>query len=149
MNVKVKRLTDTATMPTKAHATDACFDLYADYNKDANSELYCIEPHKTVTIYTGISTEIPNRYFAPVFARSGLGIKRNLRLANCTGIIDSDYRGEWLVALTNDGDEMQYINMGDRVAQFTIQEVLPVTLQEVEELSSTERGVGGFGSSGK
>lgn len=149
MNVKVKRLTDTAIMPTKAHDTDACFDLYADYNRDSGSGVYCIEPHKTVTIYTGISTEIPNGYFAPVFARSGLGIKRNLRLANCTGIIDSDYRGEWLVALTNDGDKTQYINVRDRVAQFTIQEVLPVTLQEVEELSNTERGVGGFGSSGK
>lgn len=146
INIKVKLVTDTAIMPTKAHDTDACFDLYADMG---NGNDYVIEPHKTVKIPTGISTEIPNGYFAPVFARSGLGIKQNLRLSNCTGIIDSDYRGEWVVALTNDCEETRMIHYGDRIAQFTIQEVLPVTLEKVDTLSDTERGVGGFGSSGK
>lgn len=140
MEVKVKRLTETAIMPTKAHPTDACFDLYTD--EDA-----VIEPGKSVAMHTGITTEIPNGFFAAVFPRSGMGIKRHLRLSNSTGIIDSDYRGEWVVALHNDGDETQVINKGDRVAQFAILPVLDAKLIE-SELTETERGTGGLGSTG-
>ena len=84
-----------------------------------------------------------------MFPRSGMGIKRHLRLSNSTGIIDSSYRGEWMVALYNDGKEAQIIHHGDRIAQFTLLPVLSITLTEVSELNETERGENGFGSSGK
>lgn len=149
MNVKVQLLTKTAKMPTKAHNTDACFDLYADEKRDRTEPVYIIEPGKSVVIPTGIATEIPVGYFAPVYVRSGLGIKKHLRLSNSVGVIDSDYRGEWMVSLHNDGTESQTIHPGDRIAQFTLQEVFPVELTHVKELNDSERGTGGFGSSGK
>lgn len=163
MNIKIKRLTETATVPTKAHSTDACFDIYADcpnnkyeVARDAYDvaiteygEGIAIEPGKAVTIHTGFATDIPEGYFAAVFPRSGMGIKRHLRLSNSTGIIDSSYRGEWMVALYNDGKEAQIIHHGDRIAQFTLLPVLSITLTEVSELNETERGENGFGSSGK
>ena len=140
MEVKIKRLTETAIIPTKAHSTDACFDLYAD-------DEAVIAPGKSATLHTGITTEIPNGFFAAVFPRSGMGIKRHLRLSNSTGIIDSDYRGEWVVSLHNDGNETQVINKGDRVAQFAILPVLDAKLIE-SELTETDRGTGGLGSTG-
>lgn len=166
MDIKIKRLTETAIVPTKAHSTDACFDIYADCPNDkyetasgVYKESYgtfvietgdgiAIEPRNAVTIHTGFATDIPDGYFAAVFPRSGMGIKRHLRLSNSTGIIDSSYRGEWMVALYNDGEETQIIHHGDRIAQFTLLPVLDVKLDEVEELNETERGQGGFGSSG-
>ena len=166
MNIKIRKISENATLPTKAHDTDACFDIYADCTHDVyyewamNKELNLpefvwrdkgvkIDPGKSVTIHTGFATEIPKGYFATVFCRSGMGIKRHLRLSNSVGIIDSDYRGEWMVALHNDGLEPQVINHGDRIAQFTILPVLDVNLEEVDELNDTDRGDGGFGSSGK
>jgi len=147
IDIKVKRLTPTAKLPTKAHNTDACFDLYVDEPNAISGEIQ-IQPHSTVKLHSGIATEIPNGYFCAVYPRSGLGIKQNLRLPNGTGIIDSDYRGEWVIALFNDSDEIRIINHGDRVAQFAVLPVPEVTLTEVEDLSNTERGEGGFGSSG-
>ena len=146
INIKVKRLTETAKIPTKAHNTDACYDLYVDGEPAAYT---VIKPHEAITFNTGISTEIPEGYFAAVFARSGLGIKHNLRPSNCVGIIDADYRGEWKVALYNDSNEYRTIGVGERVAQFAILPVLETTLEEVNELTETERGEGGFGSTGK
>lgn len=162
MNVKIKRLTETATIPTKAHSTDACFDIYADcpnskYEVERDSygvaateygDGIAIRPGEAATIHTGFATDIPEGYFAAVFPRSGMGIKRHLRLSNSTGIIDSSYRGEWMVALYNDGKENQIIHHGDRIAQFTLLPVLDIALTEVNELNETERGDGGFGSSG-
>ena len=146
IDIKIKRLSETATLPTKAHITDACFDIYADYPYKEHIE---IKPREAVTINTGFATDIPEGYFAAVFPRSGMGIKRHLRLSNSTGIIDSSYRGEWMVALYNDGEETQIIHHGDRIAQFTLLPVLDVTLDEVDKLDETERGSGGFGSSGR
>lgn len=161
MDIKIKKLTETATIPTKAHDTDACFDIYADckgmvahkYNIifgrwDTIEDAVAISPKTSVTLNTGFSTEIPNGYFAPVFCRSGMGIKRNLRLSNSVGIIDSDYRGEWKVALYNDGKETQIIYHGDRIAQFAILPVLDINLIESDELIESDRGSGGFGSTG-
>jgi len=165
VDIKVKRLTETAKMPTKAHKTDACFDLYvdepnstySDYEKNPDTMKLKfvsdipgikIEPHSTVKLHSGISTEIPSGYFCAVFPRSGLGIKQNLRLPNGTGIIDADYRGEWIIALFNDSDEQRIIHHGDRVAQFAVLPVPKVNLVEVDELTDTERGDGGFGSTG-
>lgn len=164
MNINIKKITDTATIPTKAHSTDACFDIYADcpddkywdvvFNESSGiadfieSNGIKIEPGEWTTIHTGFCTEIPEGYFATVFCRSGMGIKRHLRLSNSVGIIDSSYRGEWLVALHNDGDKNQIIHHGDRIAQFAILPVLDINLNEVDELSNTDRNTGGFGSTG-
>lgn len=163
MNINIKRLSDSTILPKKAHETDACFDIYAnlkgmsflDFDLDNPStnlisyeDAVRIRPGESVTIPTGFSTEIPEGYFAPIFCRSGMGIKRHLRLSNSVGIIDSSYRGEWMVALYNDGNSTQVIKHGDRVAQFTILPVFDVQLTEVNELSDTDRGSGGFGSSG-
>ena len=164
MNINIKRLTDTATIPTKAHDTDACFDIYADcpndkysavvYNESSGNVDFIdedgikIAPGEWKTIHTGFCTEIPEGYFAPVFCRSGMGIKRHLRLSNSVGIIDSSYRGEWLVALHNDGKEYQIIKHGDRIAQFAILPVLDIQLNEVTDISETDRGSSGFGSTG-
>lgn len=92
--------------------------------------------------------EIPEGYFGAIFARSGLATKRGLRPANCVGVVDSDYRGEIIVALHNDTDKCESIHEGDRIAQIVIMPYLPVQLEEVEELSDTIRGEGGFGSTG-
>lgn len=158
IDIKIKRLTDTATMPTKAHHSDACFDIYADCPNDRyrfsdwdmqeDLDGIRIEPGRSVTIHTGFATNIPNGYFAAVFPRSGMGIKRHLRLSNSTGIIDSGYVGEWLISIYNDGNKTQIIEHGDRIAQFAILPVLDVNLTEVDELDETDRGANGFGSSG-
>lgn len=161
IDIKIKRLTDTATMPTKAHHSDACFDIYADCPNDRypnerfgdwdmreDIDGIRIEPGCAVTIHTGFATNIPSGYFAAVFPRSGMGIKRHLRLSNSTGIIDSGYVGEWLISIYNDGNETQIIKHGDRIAQFAILPVLDVNLIETNELNETDRGANGFGSSG-
>ena len=145
LEIKVCRCSDTARIPTKAHSTDACFDLYADLGEE---ESIAINAGMATTIKTGIKTSIPNGYFAAVFCRSGMGIKRHLRLSNSVGIIDSDYRGEWLVQLRNDGLETQIIKNGDRIAQFAVLPVIPVYMDEVRNLDDTERSSGGFGSTG-
>ena len=108
-----------------------------------------IEPHTYIPLHTGLAAEIPDGYYAAIYARSGLSVKKGLRPTNCTGIIDNQYRGEWIVALYNDSNFAQVLDHKDRIAQFAILPVLGVNLNEVEELSETERGAGGFGSSGK
>lgn len=161
MDLKIKKLTETTIIPTKAHESDACFDIYANcpdavyVEWDVDSAKFITKPgiklypNQAITINTGFCTEIPEGYFAPVFCRSGMGIKKHLRLSNSVGIIDSSYRGEWMVALHNDGDKPQIINHGDRIAQFAILPVLNVNLIETDSLEETERGTGGFGSTGK
>lgn len=146
VDIKIKRLSDTAKIPTKAHDTDACYDIYVD---EPAFESFCIKSGSSFILHTGIATEIPEGYFCAIFPRSGLGIKHHLRLSNGTGIIDSHYRGEWMVSLFNDGYDDQIIHHGDRVAQFAILPVIDSHIMEVNELSETDRGVGGFGSTGK
>lgn len=158
MKLKVKKLTETAKLPTRGSSQAAGLDLFADVGKKV-----LIMPGETVMVHTGISIEIPEGYFGAIYARSGLATKRGLRPANCVGIIDSDYRGEIIVALHNDSLLHQYsasaddwyldslpsqIEPGERIAQLVIQPYLPVEPNEVEELSPTERGAGGFGSTG-
>ena len=147
VKIKIKRLTETAKLPTKAHESDACFDLYVDIPDNIETGIK-IRPGETVKLSSGIATEIPHGYFAAIFPRSGLGINKNLRLPNCTGIIDSDYRGEWVISLINDGKVNRTIYHGDRVAQFTILPIPKVKIEEVKELNDTERGSGGLGSTG-
>lgn len=166
INIKIKKVDENTILPTKAHNTDACFDIYAnligekyndlvldEYTGEINSVEYKnaikIYPGKSVCIRTGFCTEIPEGYFAPIFCRSGMGIIRHLRLCNSVGIIDSSYRGEWMVALHNDGEEPQIIKHGDRIAQFTLLPVLDINIEEVNKINDTKRGEGGFGSSGR
>lgn len=136
------RLDPDCVIPTKAHPADACFDLYSTIT----TRIY---PHTTVKIPLGFAAAIPTGFFAAIFARSGLGA-RGIRPGNCVGVIDSEYRGEWMVALHNDNDsEIYLVNKGDRIAQFTLLPVINVQLRENTRLDNTERESGGFGSTGK
>ena len=105
-------------------------------------------PHQTVKIGTGLAIEIPKGYFGAIFARSGLATKNGLRPANCVGVCDSDYRGEYIVALHNDTDIPQTINSMERIAQLVVMPFLEVNFEEVYELDDTKRGSDGFGSTG-
>lgn len=146
MNIKIKRLDKDVIIPSKAHSTDACFDICA-FEKGV--DVIEMLPGQVTKIHTGFATEIETGYYCAVYARSGVATKQNIRPANCVGIIDSDYRGEWILPLFNDSNEIRYIHNGDRVAQFAVLPVLDSTIIEVDELSDTQRGQGGFGSSGK
>ena len=144
MKINIKKLTDTAIMPERGSAYAAGYDLFADVKENME-----IKAHKTVMIPTGLAMEIPEGYFGGIFARSGLASKEALRPANCVGVVDADYRGEVKVALHNDGDEVKVIAPGQKVAQLVVVPFLCVEFDEVDELSDTVRGVGGFGSTGK
>ena len=108
-----------------------------------------IPPHETVMIGTGLAMEIPQGYFGAIFARSGLACKSGLRPANCVGVVDSDYRGEFIIAVHNDTDAERVVAGGERVAQMVVMPYLSVEFDEVDELDETERGEGGFGSTGR
>lgn len=141
--VNIKLLNDLAKVPTRGSKFAAGYDLYAatDYTID-------IAPHSTVKIDTGIAVELPKGTFGAIFARSGLATKRGLRPANCVGVVDSDYRGAVIVALHNDTDELMSVEPGERVAQLIVMPFIPADFTVVDELSDTERGEGGFGSTG-
>lgn len=143
MEIKINKLYENVILPKKAHPEDACFDIYAYIP----NKYISIRPGQSALIRTGFKTEIPTGYYAPVYCRSGMGINRHLRLSNSVGIIDSNYRGEWMVSLYNDSDEEQIIYNGDRIAQFTLLPVLEINLVE-DDLTETDRGNGGFGSTG-
>lgn len=143
MEINIKKLTDTATLPSRGSEYAAGYDLYADVQ-----EALVINPHATVKVGTGLAMEIPAGYFGGIFARSGLATKEGLRPANCVGVVDADYRGEIIVALHNDSDEVRTIVPQERIAQIVILPFLGVTFNEVSELSETVRGAGGFGSTG-
>ena len=121
----------------------AGYDLFADI-----SEPVSISPHETKLIGTGIAVSVPGGYFGGVFARSGLSAKEGLRPANCTGVIDADYRGEVMVSLHNDSEEPRTIEPLQKIAQLLILPFLEVEFDEVEALSETVRGANGFGSTG-
>lgn len=144
MNIKIKRLSEEATIPTRGSEYSAGYDLYANIEKPVS-----IKPHETVKIGTGLAIEIPDGYFGAIFARSGLATKEGLRPANCTGVCDSDYRGEYIVAIHNDSDAVREITPHERIAQLVIIPYLYVDFKETDELSDTSRGRGGFGSTGK
>ena len=142
--IKIKKLTDTAKTPTRGNEYAAGYDLYADVKESVQ-----IKPHETAKIGTGLAMEIPDGYFGAIFARSGLASKEGLRPANCVGVCDSDYRGEYIVAIHNDSEKTRTITAGERIAQLVVMPYLPVTIDEVAELTDTNRGEGGFGSTGK
>ena len=142
--MKIKKVRANAMTPTYGSATAAGADLYACLEADA-----VIEPGKTVFIPTGIAMAVPQGYAGLIYARSSMGAKRGLAPANKVGVIDSDYRGEVMVALHNHGQETQTVCHGERVAQLLVAPVLAPAFEEVEELDDTARGAGGFGSTGR
>lgn len=148
MNIKVCRLNEKAKLPTRGSEQAAGYDLYACFPEDWGERLV-IQPNETVKINTGLSMELPNGYFGAIFARSGLAVKQGLRLSNSVAVIDEDYRGEWIIALHNDSDYEQRIYDGDRIAQLILLPYQTMNFQEVNSLSETDRGSGGFGSTGK
>lgn len=142
--IGVKLLRQGAKMPTFGSAEAAGADLYACLEADV-----IIAPGKTAFIPTGLSMAIPTGFAGLIYARSGLACKQDLAPANKVGVIDSDYRGEFIVALHNHGDTVRTVCHGDRIAQLVITPVLRPEYAITEELSDTARGVGGFGSTGK
>ena len=145
MNIQIAKLKDSAKLPQRGSPFAAGYDLYCCLDVESVE----IPPHKTVKIGTGLAIAIPNGYFGAVFARSGLAAKEGLRPANCVGVCDSDYRGEYIVALHNDSDETRIVKNGDRIAQLVIMPFLEAEFLSVSSLEETERGAGGFGSTGK
>ena len=142
--IRVKKLREKATLPTYGSQWAAGADLYACLEAPVT-----IEPHQTVMVPTGLALEVPVGCAGLIYARSSMGAKRGLAPANKVGVVDSDYRGEVMVALHNHGTLPQKVEHGERVAQLLITPVLTPTYEEVSELSDTVRGVGGFGSTGK
>jgi dUTP pyrophosphatase len=143
MKVELKKLNENAVLPSRGSKEAAGYDLYALADQPIE-----IAPHTTVMVGTGLSLAIPDGYFGGVFARSGMASKRNLRPANCVGVIDSDYRGELMVPIHNDSEEKRVIEAKERIAQLIILPYLSVEFDEVEELDETARGESGFGSTG-
>ena len=143
MVVKVKKLTNTAKMPERGSKFSAGYDLSANINENV-----LIRPQETVKIPTGLSFEVPEGYFGGIYARSGLATKQGLRPANAVGVCDSDYRGEYIVALHNDSDTTRIVEPGQRIAQIVFQPYLMCELESVDDLTETQRGDGGFGSTG-
>lgn len=145
MQIKYKKLSDSAIIPTRGSDDAAGCDLYAPKGGS-----WVIPPHATVKVGINLAFEIPRGTFAAIFARSGLATKHGLRPANCVGVCDADYRGEYIVALHNDSDESYTVQGGDRIAQIVILPFLSIDeFVPADELTETERGDGGFGHSGK
>lgn len=142
--VPIKKLSDTAIIPTRGSKYAAGYDLYADIK-----EAIQINPGDTLKVSSGIAIAIPEGCFGGIYPRSGLATKQGLAPANKVGVIDSDYRGPIIVALYNHSNIPQIIHPGDRIAQLIIQPYWQFDWEEVDELNETERGEGGFGSTGK
>ena len=140
--IKIKKMNDLAIIPTRGSEYSAGMDLHA-----AISEPIYISPHETVKIDTGIAIELPKGTFGAIFARSGLATKEGLAPANKVGVCDSDYRGEYKIALHNHSNTSAIVHNGDRIAQMVVMPFIPVELEE-GKLSETARGAGGFGSTG-
>lgn len=141
--VRVKKLRPSAILPTYGSIEAAGADLYACLDADV-----VIGPGESAFIPTGLSMEIPKGYAGLIYARSGLACKRGLAPANKVGVVDSDYRGEFMVVLHNHGNEPQTVTHGERIAQLVVTPVLTPSFVECDDLTETERAGGGFGSTG-
>ena len=144
MVIQLKKLKENALLPTRGSEHAAGYDLYACLEEDV-----LIPPGQTVKIGTGLAVAVPEGFFGAVFARSGLASKEGLRPSNCVGVCDSDYRGEYIIALHNDSDRTRTVRHGERIAQLVILPFLPAEFEECDSLPETARGAGGFGSTGK
>ena len=142
--IRVKKLRENALLPTYGSAEAAGADLYACLDAPIS-----IMPGQSVFVPTGLAMEIPVGYAGLIYARSGLACKRGLAPANKVGVVDSDYRGEFMIVLHNHGTQTQIVNHGERIAQLVITPVLTPGFTEVDMLTDTQRSGGGFGSTGK
>jgi len=142
-DVKIKKLSEKAVIPTYGSEYSAGADLYACTDGEIS-----IKPHETYLVPTGVAVELPVGYAGLIYARSGLASKKGLAPANKVGVVDCDYRGEVKVALHNHSEEGQTVCAGERIAQLVITPYLTAEFSVGEELSQTERGAGGFGSTG-
>ena len=142
--IKVKKLKPNAILPTYGSVEAAGADLYACLDAPVS-----VEPGEAAWIPTGIALEVPKGHAGLIYARSSMGIKRGLAPANKVGVIDSDYRGEVMVVLFNHGKTAQVVDPGERIAQLIITPVVTPCYEETDLLSDTDRGNGGFGSTGK
>jgi len=142
MELKIKKLNKNATIPSYASLSAAGADLYSC------EEEISFAPGETRLVHTGIAMQIPNGYVGLIYARSGIATKRGLAPANKVGVIDSDYRGEIMVALHNHSDKVASIQAGERIAQIVIAPYITADFVESQTLDETERGDGGFGSTG-
>lgn len=142
--IRVKKLKEKAILPTYGSPEAAGADLYACLDENI-----VIGPGESVFVPTGLAMEIPQGYAGLIYARSGLACKRGLAPANKVGVVDSDYRGEFMVVLHNHGNTPQEIAHGERIAQLVITPVFTPGFTEVSELTDTDRSAGGFGSTGK
>lgn len=147
MKVCVKRLQFDAIIPEYHSSGAACFDLHAWLPFEG---VGCVHPTTPLIVGTGLAFDIPDDHVMLIFSRSGHGFKNDIRLANCVGVIDSDYRGEVKVKLTNDNNDgsVFQVKRGDRIAQAMVIPVQRVSFEEVYELGVTYRGEAGFGSTG-
>ena len=143
IDVNIKKLNPHAIIPTQGSRYAAAFDLYACLDAPVT-----IKPHETVRIGTGLAIAPPINYAAFIMARSGLATKKGLAPANKVGLCDTDYRGEYIVPLHNHSDEPVVIEHGERIAQLFFIQWIDAMFHEVDELDDTERGEGGFGSTG-
>ena len=167
MKIKAKRLSNTAIIPTYGSKCACAADLYCDLRVDkcidlnpANVDFKHMEysgdcfdrvhiaPHETIKLPTGWAFQPPEGYAGFIYARSGLATKNGLRPANCLGVCDCDYVGEYIVAIHNDTDDYQFINNGDRIAQLEFRPYEQAEFELADELDKTERGLNGFGSTG-
>ena len=142
--LKVKKLKEGARLPTRGSDLAAGYDLYA-----CLTESVTIAPGQTVPVGTGLSMELPEGWFAAIFARSGLAVKQGLRPANCVGVCDADYRGEYIVPLYNDSSQPRTVEPGERIAQMILLPCRTLAFELTDALGDTSRGEGGFGSTGK
>lgn len=151
VEIKVKKLRPEADIPFKATRGSVGADLKVYFDKENGDQIteVVLQPNQALKCSTGIAVEIPEGYWMDIRPRSSSGIKKDLILKNTTGVIDSDYRGEILLFIKNIGNEAVIIEHGERVAQAIILPNYEVGYTEVEELSNTERGAGGFGSTGR
>ena len=143
--VPYTKLTPWAHEPTCGSAEAAGYDLYADAE---SHDRIVIMPGEVKKISTGIAIALPKGTFGAIYARSGLATKRGLAPANKVGVIDADYRGPIIVALKNESDEVQYVEHGERIAQIVVQPYIKVMFEETDNIGTTARGAGGFGSTG-
>ena len=144
VDIPFKVLNENAHIPTQGSEYAGGYDLYAAIENSIE-----IPSHSTVKVGTGLAFELPEGTFAGIFARSGLATKQGLRPANCVGVCDSDYRGEYIVALHNDSEITRVIEPGERIAQMILLPYIPMNFIKVDELNETTRGTGGFGGSGR
>jgi len=143
--LKIKRVRKNASLPTRGSAGAAGLDLYACLENPVS-----LEPGGLYRIPTGVAVALPDKNTVGlIFVRSGLGVRHGISLSNAVGVIDSDYRGELVVGLCNNGGNVYTLSPGERFAQLVVMPLLPVDLEETDDLGETERGTGGFGSTGK